>query len=378
MTERSTQSRRARYALAGAVASSLLAASFFPSAATATPTAAPTLSPAVTAAAKPAPQENTIPLPDGLKPAHESVFWENSEACASFSFDTLERFDEEPVEYTNASSPVLGCSEDFVAFYNKSDEYYIQLSQDEIDGSYEGVMFAAWDGSRWILLSDYDGAWSYPQLRVFSNASGAALEEEMSSQLQPQGVWVSNIEHLVGPDAAIWTSNVPAESWERQELPGQPGVTAEIRDDWKIYANRWFDDSPDMITDRFGNFHLSLDYTTSTDEAPGECYLADSTYRIKKASSTEMTANGQQLNVAIVELAELGQISYRIMLVPESASKSGLLCDIDQWLSVGSSGYLKPMIKGNFRFVSQKEINAFTKSVAWKDIVRFAGSLQFS
>ncbi|GAA2562918.1 hypothetical protein HD598_000384 [Neomicrococcus aestuarii] len=373
MTEHSTQDWRIRNAIAGVAVSSLLAASFIPSAAAAAPTApaqlasgASTSSPAATV------EEVGIELPEGLQSAHDSVFWADNEACASFSFASIDG------PYTNSSSPVLGCVDGYVAFLNKSEEYYVQLSEDEIDGDYTRVMFAYHDGDAWTLHGDFAYVWPYPFLRTLTNATGPALEQEMEDQLLNAGIWVPNMNQLVGPNTAMWTSNEPADSWSRQDLPGQPGVSAEIRDDWTIYRNLWSEGTPDMIMDRFGNYHLSVFHTDSSVETPSECNGPIGDYRIVKSAELGLTSNGEKVKVALVSITEEGIVSHRVVLLPGSATKSGELCVLNGWLNIDGHGSMDPTIMSGVRFDSKKELNSFTKSVAWQDIVRFAGSLQFS
>lgn len=366
MSEKFQQSRSVRYGIAGAAVTTLIAASFIP----------------FTSANAQVPQNQStvasqtgqsITLPEGLQPAHDDVYWEDSDACASFSFDALNAV------YTNDSSPVIGCSEGYVAFLNKSVEYYLQLPDAQKDGDYSSVHFALWDGQSWTMNAGIGTAYTYPDMRRFVNDPALSSEEQMEQQLMNANVWATEIHKLMGPNVAEWTSQSPASSWNYSFI-GNTALQGELRDDWTVSAQDFgHGHSWNYVLDEFGGYHMSVESVASTVAPDRQCYEREATYRIEKSERISLKDDGQSLSIALLSVKDPVWGNFnRVAIVPTKAARAGEYCSLPRWYQVAENQYVGQFIQANIVLESKREIASFTNSQGWKDTVRFAQSLQSS
>lgn len=372
MSEKFQQSRSVRYGIAGAAVTTLLAASFFPL--NSANAQAPQINhhAASVVQAKKDTQQG-ISLPDGLKPAHGEVFWEDSDACKSFTYEQLN------AAYTNESSPVIGCSEGYVAFFNKSFQYYTQLPDAQKDGDYATVHFAQWNGESWNMEPYVGTALSYPELRNLTRDPSMTLEAQMNQQLMDANVWAVDINKLMGPNVPEWTSQTKTNSWVSSKI-GDTQLTGNLRSDWTVVPQDFGDGQTwSYIFDEFGGYHYGFNFAATATAPDATCTEQDGTYRIEKSEKISLTHDGQALSIALVSVKNSVYGDYnRIMFVPTKAAKSGDYCSLPEWYHVGENQYVGQFINANLFLESKREIASFAKSQGWKDTVRFAQSLQAS
>lgn len=358
----SPQKRSFRFAFVGLAAASLLAGS---------------LATAVTAAT---PQKSgeagTIALPNGVTPAHDQVFWEDSEACASFSFEQLGG------TYANASSPVMGCFEGYAAFYNKSSKYYINLPQDQIDGDYWRLTIAQWDGERWNVVPATDEFFtSYPKLAGWRYPGGPTVEESMDQQLAALSVSVSDKHKLVGPNLNTWASQERTRVWV-PIADDSLGVSARVPENWSFASNK-FGDTNFFVFDKYGDDNLSFYFYPNSsgyaaNTASVQCADDGMTYKVEARNKTTLGAKGYRLDVALLTVKDGDRTFNRYSLIPADAPKSGKNCLVSGTYAVSDTLAVDSTLKNLGAFESSRDLRKFTHSTAWKDVVRFAQSLSFS
>lgn len=375
----SPKSSSLRFAFAGIAAASLLTGSLAPVVAAATPAQTPATIDAQAlqvAAAKKVNRAGTIALPEGLTPAHDSVFWEDSTACKNFTFKQLGG------PYTNESSPVIGCFEGYAAFYNKSSKYYVNLPYDQIDGDYWRLTVAKWDGTKWNTIPVKDDAFytTYPLLSTWTWPGSPTVEETMDEQLAEMGVNVSDKHKLVGPNSPTWAPQQRVRSWTAVK-DSSLGVSGKVPQGWSIASNR-FEYKNLFVFDKYGETELSFYFFPNSSGFSGntadrKCADDGMSYKVEARSKTQLGEKGKRLDIALLTINDGDRTFHRYSLIPADAPKSGKNCMVSGMYAVSKNLVVDANLKNLGEFSSSRDLRKFAHSNAWKNVVRTVQSLSF-
>lgn len=330
-------------------------------------------------------------LPNGLLPAHPSVYWEDSAQCRAFNIGSVMvessyRGEAEPLNGSPEDNPVVGCVDGYATYVGLTDKVYFEQ---ELQDVALVIYVAEWDGEEWVVKyrQNADGAeyltsvGFYPEFRSFPDADAQSAAERMNAQLATQEISVSDPEQLVGPNTATWEPQVEG-VWTELEASKQ-GFTGEMRNDWTLVAktNAVRDPKVDSVRlfDAYGATAIQLErWTTSSPDDFLQCNDPAATYLLHDKQQIDLRGEDDALSVALVTTTDVfGRETSAVRLIPSSAPTTGKACDLPAFISFGNDEYVDSIIRPTYGFESEGEQEEFLASVEWTDSVQFAKSLAY-
>lgn len=337
------------------------------------------------ATTSPDPAPAPTDLPNGLVPAHDQVYLEDSDACAALDVtQVLTQGDRalatEPWEY-----PVVGCV-DGIAALTMSDRAVHAAGLDDV---VTGVVLARWQDGRWAVEDprELDGGQvavpvyhSWPALLGYQLPGDPPAAERMAEQYAQIGVDAGTGERLLGPETTAWTVDTPAGSWT-------PGAAGPAEFSWRSDAT-WAHDELSgaaagggaedvrhevVYFDPRGRSVARLVVTTSAEQAG--CALTDATYVVEGRRPTGLRSQLGSLDVGLVTAEDvLGVEVSTTRLVPSSAPDSGASCDLPEEHLVGDVAVR--LDGGRYQFRTAQERGEYLATQEYADVVRLAASVE--
>lgn len=329
---------------------------------------------------------STSSLPNGLKPAHPDVYWEDSAECKAFDVEKVMVYsfsakEFEPLKGKPEDNPVAGCYGGYATYVSLPDRV---LYEKELSDVFTGLYVAKWDGKRWLVnhMDETDGVESliglstYPLTRAFPDPEGRTAAEVIQKTLDDLEVSVDDPEKLLGPNRSAWAPTEPAASTADFN---ESGVSGNQRSDWKLVTrDRKQDDTTiDELRffDQYGATAASLTVWSPSPEA--ECYDPGTTYEILAREDIDLKAKAGALSVALVTSTdESGRELSAVSLVDRNAAKSGKACDLPARIELTNGKSLESSITPVLGFETANEQQEFLNSQYWADLVDFAGGLK--
>lgn len=337
--------------------------------------------------ATPSPEPSAAPtdLPNGLVPAHDEVYFEDSDACNALDVtQVLTQGDQalatEPWEY-----PVVGCV-DGIAALNMSDRWFHAADVDDVA---MGIVLARWEDGRWAVegpreLPDGEVGvpvyHSWPALLGYQLPGDPPAAQRMAEQYAQIGVDAETGERLLGPETVAWTVDTPAGSWA-------PGTAGPAEFSWRSDAAWGHDEfrgaagggGADDVRHVVAYFDprsksvAQLMVTTWQAEQP-ECAMTDATYVVEGREPTQLRSQLGPLDVGLVTAEDaLGVEVSTTRYVPSSAPDSGAWCDLPEEHAVGDVAVR--LDGARYQFRTAEERSAYLASQEFADIVRLATSI---
>lgn len=338
--------------------------------------------------ATPSPEPSASPtgLPNGLVPAHDEVFFEDSAACEALDVtQVLTQGDHalatEPWEY-----PVVGCV-DGIAALNMSDRWF---SAADVDDVAAGIILARWEDDRWAVEDPQelpDGTvavpvyHSWPALLGYRLPGDPPAAQRMAEQYAQIGVDAETGQRLLGPETVAWTVGTPAGSWAS-------GTAGPAEFSWRSDA-AWAHDElggaaagggADDVRHEVAYFDprsksvARLTVTTREGEQP-ECATTDATYLVEGREPTRLQSQLGPLDVGLVTAVDaLGVELSTTRYVPSAAPDSGAWCDLPEEHIVGDVAVQLDGARYQFRTADERA--AYLASQEFADIVRLATSIR--
>jgi hypothetical protein len=329
-------------------------------------------------------------LPNGLLPAHPSVYWDESPECQAFDISKVmvsnpNVEDPEPLNGSPEDNPVVGCYGGYAAYVGIPDRVFYEQ---ELSDVFTGLYIAKWDGDQWLVdhNTNIDGIEgfvqisSYPTLRAFPNDEGKTAAETAKDLLKALRVSVDDPEKLLGPNTASWAPSEPAKSWT--EFPiASDGLTGEKRDDWSV-VSKTAGMAPALVYetrvfDQHGAYAAMINRHSRKPTA--SCDDPAATYAVESTSDIRLLAkNDEALALKLVSVTDaLGRKTSSFKILPKGTATAGAACDLEQTLDLPDGTFMETTISPTLGFESAEEIDAFKSSQYMQDMTRFAESLSF-
>lgn len=348
----------------------------------------------------------TTELPNGLVPAHDDVWFDDSAACRALEVGSVvgRGSDGRPAGYLEGEPwqyPVTGCVDDMAGLL-MSDRWFFESG---IDDAVLGILVARWEDGMWVLEGARDqvegGATvtpyqSWPMLDRYYLPGDPTPEERMAAQYGQLGVDEVTGERLLGPQEILaWTYPTPTQAWT-------PGAAGPVEFSWRddaAWAHRAYtadgtlppssssSSASDASASDSAGAATAMDVIEFYDphskrvatlmaSPEGEgltCEAPDVSYRLEGRAATSLVSSDGPLAVALVTAPEvLGPEVTLTMLVPASVPETGRWCDLPREHAVGS--VVVRLSGAEYQFGSEEERAQYLASQEFADVVRLAQS----
>ncbi|MPV37332.1 hypothetical protein [Georgenia subflava] len=349
----------------------------------------------------PSPSGDAARLPNGLVPAHDDVYLEDSAACDALDVTQVRTSgpDGEPLATEPWEYPVVGCV-DGVAALQMSDRWFYESGVDDIA---MGIVLARWADGTWTMEGAHETPDGELDLRVYSSwptligyelPGDPPAAERMAEQYAEIGVDAVTGERLLGPETVVWTVDTPAESWTPggADRPAGSQVAFLWRSDAVWHgagsASTVLHDgsSSDAVKDAGDRGQEVFTYfdprgknvaqllVSTHPQGSGGCALPNSTYVIEGRAATALESPEGRLDVALVTWSDgVGVEVSTAMLVPGSAPDTGARCDLPAEHTVGDR--VVRFDGGRYQFRNDDERAAYLDSQEFADVVRLGTSI---
>ncbi|GAB2897542.1 hypothetical protein [Neomicrococcus lactis] len=367
-----------------------------PSGSSAAPTnsESPTSSAPASSGGSTAPAPGASSLPNGLVPAHENVFWEDSTACKAFeisklTIDNPDTNKTELVEGTPEEHPVVGCYQGYAAFVGTTDRDY--FAKDLVGGIIEGnrsLFIATWQEGKWAVGAYQDiGSqqtypnWipAYPDLRAQPFADPYPnMSSWVDATLKAMDVEVDNVWNLLGPNIPTWAPTKAAASWQAVDLSEGLGLTAEKRSDWTLVtkASGLNDAQKDSayFFDTYGGMAVAL-RPESGNEVTDKIF-GDAPYQVLRRENIELSSPQGPLAVALVQKTAEMKDYVMLSLIPQDLPDEGKRKDLLTDVELPNGAKIRAELVDSGMTMTSGVENYLANSQYWKDVVQFARSLR--
>jgi hypothetical protein len=353
----------------------------------ATPTPTPTPTPTSAGSASPMAE-----LPNGLVPAHDDVWFDDSEACRALEVGSVvgRGTDGQPAGFLEGEPwqfPVTGCVDGMAGFL-MSDRWFFDSG---IDDAALGILVARWQDGTWVLegaRKDADGTEtvavydSWPMLGSFHLPGDPTPEQRMADQYAALEVDEVTGERLLGPEAVTWTFPTAAQEW----TPGSAGSASFLwRGDGTRGHRAYSSDGTLPTTTGQDTSMEAVEFfdprskrvatlmVSGKEEGLG-CEVTGTRYRLEGQAPTSLESADGPLTVALVTAPEIaGPEASTVMLVPASAPETGEWCDLPAEHRVGDVVVRFSGVAYQFR--SEAERADYLASQEFADVTRLASSI---
>lgn len=344
--------------------------------------------------------KNDYGLPNYLVPAHQNVYFEESEACNKLDATTINLKSEignlGPLPGSPIDHPVIGCYNGIATLLTSD----IASDESAAPGTVpDGILVARWKAGQWSIdtseaIAPNDGPLrSWPQLRAGDTTDGipSALSETfMANQLEDLGINQADSSKLMGPNVPSWmdkkvssdfheygnrllTINYPF--WELRETisdeNGNPIAEEKGIELTQVarYDLKAFDTRGKQV------FDLTSVKKGSIVEPP-DCSGPKSTYTLDGESPSGLVADSGPLKLAVVTIDDGNGVRYsQVGLFPESLPRTGNSCDVHLGIDAGERTLYTSTWTNPMGFKNQAELDAYLKSPEYMDAKKVAAGL---
>ena len=342
-------------------------------------------------------------LPNFLVPAHQDVYFQNSEACNSLDLETLRLIKPNGTVTTLPNNvnayPIVGCLDGFASILSTE----LSFANGYNPGGSAGIYIAKWDDGQWsINESDNPGVstsfgfplMSWPELRARGNPRNPLTNPDQPQRFKDMGIPEQSLERLLGPDIPSWmgtkratvfndfgneqfTLTYPVQ-WQMQEQffdEGSDVPLAETKEDLaKIdrYDLKFFDERGKQVL-----YLISINKGTIFE--PTDCSIPERTYRLDGQSASGLVSDKGPMQLALITFFEgNGNENSRLGIFPANLPATGKACDVRLGVDAGTRTLFTTELVTPMGFKDQAERDAYIKSPEYAEIKKVAASLSLT
>lgn len=342
-------------------------------------------------------------LPNFLVPAHQDVYFQDSQACNSLGLKNVKLLERNGTETELANNvnayPIVGCIDGFAAIQSSDLAFADGYSP---EGS-TGIYIARWQDGQWVIdeknnpgISRGDGfpVMGWPTLRGMGNPKTPPALIAQEARLTDMGVSEQIREKLLGPNVPAWMGKKPEASFIDY---GNEQLEVRYPDRWQMTQHLFDEGSDTPIPETkeslakvarydlrfFDERGKQMFYLVSANKGsifePNDCSNPESIYRLEGRSPSGLIADAGPLQLALMTFIEPdGSEHSRVGLFPADLPATGRSCDVRLGVDAGERTLYTTEWIGAMGFIDQAERNAYLKSPEYVNAKEVAASLRLT
>lgn len=343
-------------------------------------------------------------LPNALVPAHSSVYFEDSAACAALDLRTIKvtmlSGIVRALPIKPSAFPVVGCVDGIAAIQTTD------LSAETLDDLVSisgtgGILIARWTDGTWSILEKENPGvlndegvplLAWPVLRGWGNVADLDIKPDQEGRIRALGLDEKIIGKLLGPNVASWMGNEASTDFQVHRNT----LLSVTHPGWEIGESMWDVDHNDLTGEEtkrpdksavyIVTFHdsrgkqvfkaMSEKYERQYQGAPA-CFET-ATYRLDGESPSGAVADAGPMKLALMTTTKAdGSELSRVGLFPADLPATGDDCDVKQGVDVDGRVFSATEWTPYMGFKNQAERDAYVKSPEYTDAKKVASLLTF-
>lgn len=339
-------------------------------------------------------------LPNFLVPAHQDVYFQDSQACNALGLENMKLLKTNGTETKLANNvnayPIVGCVDGFAAIQS-SDLAFADGYNPE--GS-TGIFIAQWQDGQWVIdekknpgisRGDDFPIMDWPTLRGMGYPKNPASAIAQEAHLTDMGVSEQIREKLLGPNVPVWMGKKPETSFIDY---GNDQLEVTYPDRWQMKEHLFDEGSDTPIPEtkeslaKLARYELRLFdergkqvfYLISANKGsifePNDCSNPESSYIMEGQSPSGLINDAGPLQLALMTFIEPdGRENSRVGLFPANLPATGRSCDVRLGVDIGERTFYVTEWIAAMGFTGQAERDAYLESSEYANIKKVAASM---